>query len=395
MFNEKMYALGSKRSIIREIFEYCKSRANEIGADKVFDFSIGNPSVEPPIEISNAICDLVNNGNSVLLHGYTSAQGDLGVRTAIANEINEKFGAGVGPNNIYMTCGAAASLTISLRALLNEGEECVVFAPFFTEYRVFIENAQGRVVVSTPLEKTFQIDTVDLESKITEKTKAVIINSPNNPSGVVYSEETIKAVTDILKKKEKEFSHPIYLIADEPYRELVFGNVTVPYLMNYYDNTIVCYSYSKALSLPGERIGYVLVNPEISDFTSVYQAVAGAGRALGFVCAPSMLQKLIPHCLGKTSEIEIYDKNRMLLLEKLTEYGYTVVKPDGAFYLFVKALEEDAYKFYEKAKEKEILVVPCDDFGVSGYVRIAYCVDKMRIVNSLPAFRALAEEYGK
>ena len=395
MFNEKMYALGSKRSIIREIFEYCKTRAAEIGADKVFDFSIGNPSVEPPKEISEAICDLVNNGNSVLLHGYTSAQGDANVRKAIADEINERFGAGVDANNIYMTCGAAASLTISLRALLNEGEECVVFAPFFTEYRVFIENAGGRVVVSTPLEKTFQIDTKDLESKITKNTKAVIINSPNNPSGVVYSEETIKAVTDILKKKEKEFSHPIYLIADEPYRELVFGNVTVPYLMNYYDNTIVCYSYSKALSLPGERIGYIAVSPKMQDSQNVYLAICGAGRSLGYVCAPSLFQQVIKNTIGAKVDVNIYKENRDILYSALTEYGYECVQPDGAFYLFVKALESDAYKFFEKAKSKEILVVPCDDFGVSGYVRIAYCVDKQRIVNALPAFKALAEEYNK
>lgn len=395
MFNEKMYALGSKRSIIREIFEYCKTRAAEIGADKVFDFSIGNPSVEPPKEISEAICDLVNNGNSVLLHGYTSAQGDANVRKAIADEINERFGAGVSANNIYMTCGAAASLTISLRAILNEGEECVVFAPFFTEYRVFIENAGGRVVVSTPLEKTFQIDTKDLESKITKNTKAVIINSPNNPSGVVYSEKTIKAVTDILKKKEKEFSHPIYLIADEPYRELVFGNVTVPYLMNYYDNTIVCYSYSKALSLPGERIGYIAVSPKMQDSQNVYLAICGAGRSLGYVCAPSLFQQVIKNTIGAKVDVNIYKENRDILYSALTEYGYECVQPDGAFYLFVKALENDAYKFFEKAKSKEILVVPCDDFGVSGYVRIAYCVDKQRIVNALPAFKALAEEYKK
>lgn len=395
MFNEKMYALGSKRSIIREIFEYCKTRAGEIGADRVFDFSIGNPSVEPPAEISQAICDLVNNESSVLLHGYTSAQGDASVRKAIADEINEKFSAGVGPNNIYMTCGAAASLTISLRALLNAGEECVVFAPFFTEYRVFIENAQGRVVVSTPTPKTFQIDTKDLESKITEKTKAVIMNSPNNPSGVVYSEETIKAVTDILKRKEQEFSHPIYLIADEPYRELVFGDVTVPYLMNYYDNTIVCYSYSKALSLPGERIGYIAVSPKMQDSENVYLAICGAGRSLGYVCAPSLFQQVIKKTIGAKVDVNIYKENRDILYNALTEYGYECVQPDGAFYLFVKALEDDAYKFFEKAKSKEILVVPCDDFGVSGYVRIAYCVDKQRIINALPAFKALAEEYNK
>ena len=395
MLNEKMYALGNKRSIIREIFEYCKIRAGEIGPDKVFDFSIGNPSVEPPKEISEAIIDLINNENSVLLHGYTSAQGDLGVRRAIANEINEKFGAGVNENSIYMTCGAAASLTISLRALLNEGNECVVFAPFFTEYRVFVENAGGKLVVSTPMEKTFQIDVSDLESKITEKTRAIIMNSPNNPSGVVYNEETIKAVCKVLEKKQKEYGSPIYLIADEPYRELVFDDIKVPYLMNYYDNTIVCYSYSKALSLPGERIGYIAVSPRAQDSQKVYLAVCGAGRSLGYVCAPSLFQQVIKRTIGAKVNVNVYKENRDILYNALTEYGYECVQPDGAFYLFVKALEDDAYKFFEKAKKKEILVVPCDDFGVSGYVRIAYCVDKQRIVNALPAFKALAEEYKK
>ncbi|MBQ8840542.1 MAG: pyridoxal phosphate-dependent aminotransferase [Clostridia bacterium] len=395
MLNEKMYALGNKRSIIREIFEYCKSRAGEIGPDKVFDFSIGNPSVEPPKEISEAIIDLVNNESSVLLHGYTSAQGDLGVRQAIAKEINEKFGAGVNENSIYMTCGAAASLTISLRALLNEGDECVAFAPFFTEYRVFVENAGGKLVVSTPMEKTFQVDVRDLESKISEKTRAIIMNSPNNPSGVVYSEETIKAVCKVLEKKQREYGNPIYLIADEPYRELVFDDIKVPYLMNYYDNTIVCYSYSKALSLPGERIGYIAVSPRAQDSQKVYLAVCGAGRSLGYVCAPSLFQQVIKRTIGAKVDVNIYKENRDILYNALTEYGYECVQPDGAFYLFVRALEDDAYKFFEKAKQKEILVVPCDDFGVSGYVRIAYCVDKQRIVNALPAFKSLAEEYKK
>ncbi len=395
MINEKMYALGSKRSIIREIFEYCKQRGAEIGSDKVFDFSIGNPSVEPPKEISETICDLIKNENSVLLHGYTSAQGDLGTRQAVADDINSRFGAGVTANNIYMTCGAAASLTISLRALLNPNEECIVFAPFFTEYRVFIENAQGKVVISTPCEKTFQVDIKDFESKINGNTKAVIMNSPNNPSGVVYSEETIKAVCAVLEAKEKEYGHPIYLIADEPYRELVFDGVPVPYLMNYYDNTIVCYSYSKALSLPGERIGYIAVSPKMEDSQNVYLAVCGAGRSLGYVCAPSLFQQVIKRCVGAKVDVNIYKENRDILYSALTEYGYECVQPDGAFYLFVKALEDDATKFFEKAKSKEILVVPCDDFGVSGYVRIAYCVDKQRIVNALPAFKALAEEYKK
>ncbi|MBR2296562.1 MAG: pyridoxal phosphate-dependent aminotransferase [Clostridia bacterium] len=393
MFNEKMYALGSKRSIIREIFEYCKTRATEIGAENVFDFSIGNPSVPAPKEINDAIVELVQNENPVLLHGYTSAQGDLGVRTAIANNTNERFGTALTPNNIYMTCGAAASLTISLRALIENGEECVVFAPFFTEYRVFIENAGGKVVVSKPMPKTFQIDIDDFEGKITEKTRAVIVNSPNNPSGVVYNEQTIKALCEVLSRKQQEYSHPIYLIADEPYRELVFDGIDVPYLMNYYDNTVVCYSYSKALSLPGERIGYIAVSPKAQDSESVYLAICGAGRSLGYVCAPSLFQQVIKKTIGAKVDVNIYKENRDILYSALTEYGYECVAPDGAFYLFVKALEDDAYKFFEKAKSKEILVVPCDDFGVSGYVRIAYCVDKARIVNALPAFKALAEEY--
>ena len=393
MINEKMYALGSKRSIIREIFEYCKTRAEEIGKENVFDFSIGNPSVEPPKEISEAIVDLIKNENSVSLHGYTSAQGDFGTRDAIAKETNEKFGTKLTADNLYMTCGAAASLTISLRALINPGEECIVFAPFFTEYRVFIENAGGKVVISTPTEKTFQADISDFEAKITENTKAVIMNSPNNPSGVVYSEETVVAIAETLKRKEAEYGHPIYLIADEPYRELVFGDVKVPYVMNYYADTLVCYSYSKALSLPGERIGYIAVNPDMQDSRSVYLAVCGAGRSLGYVCAPSLFQQVIKKTVGAKVDVNIYKENRDILYGALTEYGYECVKPDGAFYLFVKSPEGDAFAFYEKAKKKEILVVPCDDFGVKGYVRIAYCVDKKRIENSLPAFKALIDEY--
>ena len=392
-FNEKMYALGSKRSIIREIFEYCKSRAAEIGADKVFDFSIGNPSVEPPREISEAIVDLITNSSGVALHGYTSAQGDFGTRDAIAKDLNERFGTSLTADSLYMTCGAAASLTISLKALMNPGEECIVFAPFFTEYRVFIENAGGKVVVSTPEEKTFQVDIADFESKITENTKAVIMNSPNNPSGVVYSEATVKAVAEALRRKEAEYGHPIYLIADEPYRELVFDGLDVPYVMNYYDDTIVCYSYSKALSLPGERIGYIAVNPAMADSTNVYLAVCGAGRSLGYVCAPSLFQQVIKKTVGAKVDVDIYKKNRDILYGALTEYGYECVKPDGAFYLFVKSPTGDAFSFYEMAKKKEILLVPCDDFGVKGYVRIAYCVDRARIENSLPAFKALMEEF--
>lgn len=394
-YNNEMFGLGSKRSIIREIFEYSKVRGAEIGADKVYDFSLGNPSVEPPQEIKDTIIDLINNQNSVLLHGYTSAQGDFGVRKTISDDINAKFNLNLTPNHIYMTCGAAASLSICLKAVMNSGDECIVFAPFFTEYRVFVNNAGGKLVVSNPQEKTFQIDIKDFESKITPKTKAIIINSPNNPSGVVYSEQTIKSVCEVLTKKSNEYGNPIYLIADEPYRELVYDNVKVPYLMNYYANTLVCYSYSKALSLPGERIGYIAVNPTMKDGQNVYLAICGAGRSLGYVCAPSMFQQVVARCINAKVNVNAYLENRDILCNALAEYGYEFVKPDGAFYLFVKALEEDAYKFYERAKSKEILVVPCDDFGVKGYVRIAYCVDKNRIINSLPAFKALAEEYDK
>lgn len=396
-YNEKMYALGSKRSIIREIFEYSKARAKEIGSDKVFDFSLGNPSVPAPADVNEAIKELIDKESSVLLHGYTSAQGDLGVRTAISDNINDRFGADINPNLIYMTCGAAASLSISLKAVFDpkNEEECIVFAPFFTEYRVFIENAGGKVVVSQPKEKTFQVDIDDFESKITEKTKAVIVNSPNNPSGVVYSEGTIKALCEVLARKENEYGHPIYLIADEPYRELVYSGAFVPYLMNYYNDTIVCYSYSKSLSLPGERIGYIAVSPKMADANNIYLCICGAGRSLGYVCAPSLFQQVIKKCLNAKVNIEAYKENRDLLYDNLTEYGYECVKPDGAFYLFVKALEPDAYKFYEAAKKHEILVVPCDDFGVSGYVRIAYCTSKETVLGALPGFKALAEEYKK
>ncbi len=391
--NEKAFALGSKRSIIREIFEYSKARASEIGADKVFDFSLGNPSVEPPQEVTETIKRLLETENATLLHGYTSAQGDARVRKIISDKINADFNLNLSPNDIYMTCGAAASLSICLKAILNQGEECVVFAPFFTEYRVFIENAGGVVVTSVPEEQSFQVDIDDFEGKISAKTRAVIVNSPNNPSGVVYSEQTIKKLCEVLERKQKEYGKVIYLIADEPYRELVYDNIPVPYLMNYYKNSLVCYSYSKSLSLPGERIGYIAVNPEMEESKSVYLAVCGAGRSLGYVCAPSLFQQVVANCVNAQVNVKAYKENRDLLYENLTKFGFICVKPDGAFYLFVKAPTGDAFEFFERAKQREILVVPCDDFGVTGYVRIAYCVDKKRIENSLPGFSALAKEY--
>jgi aspartate aminotransferase len=394
-YNQKMFGLGSKRSIIREIFEYSKTRAKEIGAENVFDFSLGNPSVPAPSVVNDTIRELLEKENSVLLHGYTSAQGDLGVRTTIAGSIESRFGVPITPNQIYMTCGAAASLSICLKALIEEdsADECIVFAPFFTEYRVFIENAGGKMVVSMPVEDTFEIDVRDFEAKITPNTKAVILNSPNNPSGVVYSKETVEAVCEVLRRKSRELGHVIYLIADEPYRELVYSDVEVPYLMNHYANTLVCYSYSKALSLPGERIGYIAVCPDMEDGANIYLAICGAGRSLGYVCAPSLFQQVIARCVDAKVDVEIYRENRDLLYNNLTAYGYHCVKPDGAFYLFVKALEPDAHRFYERAKEHELLVVPCDDFGTPGYVRVAYCVDKARVLGALPAFEKLANEY--
>lgn len=394
-YNQKMFGLGSKRSIIREIFEYSKTRGAEIGKDKVFDFSLGNPSVPAPAEVNKTIVELLANEDPVLLHGYSSAQGDLGVRRVIADNINSRFGAGVTPNHIYMTCGAAASLSICLKAVVEEAseDEVVVFAPFFTEYRVFVENAGAKLVVSKPVAKTFAIDIADLEEKITPNTKAVIVNSPNNPSGVVYTEDTIKSLCEALKRKSEEYGRPIYLIADEPYRELVYSGVDVPYLMNYYDNTLVCYSYSKSLSLPGERIGYIAVSPKMEDGANIYLAVCGAGRSLGYVCAPSLFQQVIARCIDAKVDIEIYRENRDLLYNNLTSYGYECVKPDGAFYLFVKSPTGNAFDFYEAAKKHEILVVPCDDFGIEGYVRIAYCVDKARVLGALPAFEALSKEF--
>ncbi len=395
MISQKMKALGVRKSVIREIFEYAKIRKAEIGAENVFDYSIGNPSVPSPDIVKDTLTALLTEQDPAQLHGYTSAQGDMNVRKAIAAYLNETYGAGVSNNLIYLTVGAAAALTISLNAILSDDrkEDVIVFAPFFPEYRVFIEKAGGNLVAVPCQEPNFQIDFEAFEKAITPKTKAVIVNSPNNPTGVVLSVDTVKRLANILRRAEKTFGHPIYLISDEPYRELVYGDVQVPYLTKYYENTLVCYSFSKSLSLPGERIGYVLVSPKASDANDVYAAILGAGRALGFVCAPALFQYLIPNCLGKTSDISVYDKNRTLLYENLTKYGYTCASPDGAFYLFVKALEEDAYAFCERAKQHELLLVPSDDFGFPGYVRIAYCVTTEQIERSLPAFRALAASY--
>ncbi len=394
MLNEKNVQLGKVRSSIRELFEYGKARKAEIGEENVFDFSLGNPSVPAPQKVNDTIAEILKTYDPVQLHGYTSAQGDYSVRKTLSDYINARFGTTLNADCLYMTCGAAASLTIVLNAILNEGEEIITFAPFFPEYKVFTEHAGGKLVAVACAEDTFKIDFDKLESAITAHTKGVIINSPNNPSGVVYSEEDIKRLAKILENYSKKFGNTIYLVSDEPYRELVFDkSVKVPYIMNYYANSIVCYSYSKSLSLPGERIGYIAVNDKTKDFSDVYAAICGAGRALGFVCAPNLFQQLIKKLYNVTSDISTYKKNRDRLYSALTEYGFKVVKPDGAFYMFVKSPEPDSKAFCERAKKYELLIVAGDDFGCKGYVRISYCVAADMIERSLPAFKKLAESY--
>lgn len=395
MFNQDMYKLGSHRSVIRELFEFGKKRMAEVGADKVYDFSLGNPNVPAPECVRQAILELTQRPDSTSLHGYTSAQGDAAVRKAVADSINRRFGAGVSPDAIYMTCGAAASLTITLNALNEGNDEFILLAPYFPEYSVFVTAAGGKPVV-VPFDKTdFSPDLAAFEKAVTPATKAVIVNSPNNPSGTVYSEKTLLAMCDILRKKEAEFGRPIVLIADEPYRELVYGDVEVPYLMNLYDDTVVCYSYSKSLSLPGERIGYIALSPNLADVGGVYAAVCGAGRALGYVCAPNLFQQVVAKCVDAVPDIAAYKRNRNLIYNALTEMGYECVRPDGAFYLFVKALEPDANAFADRAKNLGLLIVPGDDFGAKGYVRISYCVNYDMIKRSLSAFRELKESYAR
>ena len=391
--NQRMLGLGSRRSVIREIFEFGKKRAAEIGAENVYDFSLGNPSVEPPQIVTDTLQQLLRDEEPTALHGYTSAQGDAAVREAIAGYIRKTHGVEADANYIYMTCGAAASLTISLSAICVPGDEVITFAPYFTEYKVFSGTAGAKLIALDSDPDTFQIDLYKLEEAINERTAAVLINSPNNPSGVVYREETIIRLAQILRNKSAQFGKTIYLITDEPYRELVYGGVTVPYLTKYYPHTVVCYSYSKSLSLPGERIGYVFVNPSADHAKELYLAVCGAGRALGYVCAPSLFQKMIARCQGVTSDVSVYERNRDLLAGALTQYGFSCVRPDGAFYLFVRSPEPDANAFCERAKQFNLLLVPGDDFGCKGYVRIAYCVSPAMIERSLPSFKKLAEEY--
>lgn len=392
MLNEKMYELGSKSSVIRELFAYGLERKKIVGEDKVYDFSLGNPSIPAPVEVKQALLELLEEPAEVL-HGYSPASGDPQVRKTMAESVNRRFGTNFTAENFYMTVGAAASLNISINAVANPGDDFITFAPFFPEYTVWVENVNANLLVNPADTESFQIDFEAFEKLLSPKTKGIIINSPNNPSGVVYSEETVKKLAAVLERKQREYGTTIYLITDEPYREIVYDGLTVPYVTKYYANTIVCYSYSKSLSLPGERIGYIIVPDEVTDSKRVMAAVAGAGRALGYVCAPVLFQKAVAKCVDVTGDISAYARNRDLLYNGLTELGYECVRPQGAFYLFVKSPEPDANAFSERAKKYDLLVVPSDSFGCPGYVRISYCVSEKTIVDSMPAFAELMKEY--
>ncbi len=392
MISQECYELGSRSSVIREIFSYGLKRKAELGEDRVYDFSLGNPSIPAPDSVRQTILKLMEEPAQIL-HAYSPAPGDPKVRRIIADSLNRRFKETFTEANIFMTCGAAASLSICIRALACPGDEFITFAPFFPEYRCWVEGAGGELHVVPPHIPDFQIDFEAFERELSPRTKAVIINTPNNPSGVVYSVETIQRLTDLLREKSREYKSPIYLITDEPYREIVYDGVQVPYLTRYYDNVLVCYSYSKSLSLPGERIGYIVIPDRMEDYEHVSPAIAGAARVLGYVCAPALFQRVIAECAEDTGDISAYKHNRDLLTDGLTELGYTCVRPQGAFYLFMKALEEDAGAFCEKAKKYDLLLVPSDDFGCPGYVRIAYCVSEKTIVNSMPAFKKLMQEY--
>ena len=393
MVSEEMYVLGTKKSTIRTIFEFGQKRAAEVGAENVFDFSLGNPNVPAPDFIRDAAVDILMHGDPTEVHGYTIAPGKPAVREVLAADLKRRFGMEVTGKNLFMTAGAAASVTITFKALTEPGDEFVTFAPFFPEYRVFVEACGGKLVVVPAKTDDFQIDLTALERVLTPQTKAVIVNSPNNPSGAVYRETTIRRLTDLLRAKEQEYGHPIFIVADEPYREIVYDGASVPCIPLFYDNTIVCYSYSKSFSLPGERIGYIVVPNTAADFARIYGAIAGAARVLTHVNAPSLWQLVVARCAGKAADLSTYARNAALLYDGLTALGFSCVRPQGAFYLFPQALEPDDAAFCRRAQEYDLLLVPGRDFGCPGYFRAAYCVRTKMIEKSLPRFEALAKSY--
>lgn len=392
MINKNMYALGANRSCIRELFEYGRQRAAVVGAENVFDYSLGNPSIPAPAGVNEAIRAVLEEMPSLAIHGYTSAPGDLPLRQAVAEDLNARYDAGVRPGDLFIGCGAAPELVSVIRALAVENSEFIAVAPFFPEYRPFVESSGGKLVVVPADIPDFQIDFAALEAALNANTQAIILNSPNNPAGTVYTAETLGKLAALLEKKSAEFGKTIYIISDEPYRELVYGGVTAPWIPGIYDSTVVCYSWSKSLSLPGERIGYVYVPEKCADHDDLYAAVAGAARAGGHVCAPSLIQKVIARCVQLRPDLQAYDENRRLLSDALRSYGYEMARPDGAFYLFVKAPGGSSKAFSEKAKLRDLLLVPGDDFGCPEYFRICYCVSRDLIERSLPIFEKLIKE---
>ncbi|QBE95286.1 Aspartate aminotransferase [Blautia producta] len=393
MIADKMVDLVKNSSAIRAMFEEGKIMAAKYGAENVYDFSLGNPNVPAPAEVKKAVFEELEKEDPVVLHGYMNNSGYEDVRAAIADSINRRFQTSFGEQNIIMTVGAAGGLNVILKTLLNPGDEVIVIAPYFGEYNSYVSNYDGKIVVVSPNTENFQPNLEELEQKITANTKAVIINSPNNPTGVVYSEDTIRKMADILRGKEKELGIDIYLISDEPYRELVYDGIEVPYLTKYYENAIIGYSYSKSLSLPGERIGYLVIPDEVSDAEDVIAAANVATRILGYVNAPSLMQKVVAKCLDAKVDVPFYNRNREALYNGLKELGFECIKPEGAFYLFVKSPVEDEKVFCAAAKKYNILIVPGSSFACPGYVRIAYCVSYETIMNSMPRFKALAEEF--
>lgn len=392
MVSKRMLQLGTARSVIRELFEYGNQRAKEIGRENVFDFSLGNPSVPAPNAVNENAIRILKEQPDVI-HCYTSAQGDAAARERFAQSLNRRFAADYTADDFYITVGAAASLCCVFNGLTCPGDEFIVFAPYFPEYKVFIEGAGAKMVLIPPETEGFQIDFDAFEKALNPNTKGVVVNSPNNPSGVVYSRATLERLAEILRSKEQAYGHPIYLISDEPYREIAFAGVEVPWIPHIYDDTIVCYSFSKSLSLPGERLGYVLVPGKAADSREVYAAVAGAGRSLGYVNAPSLFQQVTSLCCDMTSDLSVYEENCALLVSSLREMGYHVVQPGGAFYLFPRSLEPDDMAFSERAKQFDLLLVPGSGFGAPGHFRLAYCVQTDMIRRALPKFRALAESY--
>ncbi len=394
MVSAKMYELGTKKSTIRTIFEFGRMRAAQVGEENIFDFSLGNPNVPTPDFVRDAAIEILQTYEPSAVHGYTVAPGNPQVRETLAQSLNARFGTNFAGKNIFITAGAAAAITISFKALAEDGDEFITFAPYFPEYKVFVESVGAKLNVVPAQPADWQINFDAFRKMLTPHTKAVIINSPNNPSGAVYSEATIKTLAQILTEKSSEFGHEIFIISDEPYREIAYG-VDVPYVPHFYANTLVCYSYSKSFSLPGERIGYIVVPDSVADFGKIFGAVAGAARVLTHVNAPSLWQLVVAKCAGKPSDISIYERNAKLLYKGLIDAGFECVRPQGAFYLFPKALEDDDYAFCERAKKFDLLLVPGADFGCAGYFRAAYCIKTETIERSLPLFKKLAAEYAK